>query len=62
MSNKTLPYHIHKHAKKHDINIAFHNYKIKCTQNKTGVSHSKMATLNYKVQNCKCTRMKYLGH
>ena len=44
------------------INIAFHNYKIKCTQNKTGVSHSKMATLNYKVQNCKCTRMKYLGH
>ena len=29
------------------INIAFHNHKIKCTQNKTGLSHSKMATLNY---------------
>ena len=26
---------IHKNAKKHDINNAFHNFKIKCTQNKT---------------------------
>ena len=26
---------IHKIAKKHYINIAFHNIKIKCTQNKT---------------------------
>ena len=26
---------IHKNAKKHYINIAFHNFKIKCTQNKT---------------------------
>ena len=33
-------------CKKHNINIAFHNYKIKCTQNQTPVlSHSKMATL-----------------
>ena len=26
---------IHKNANKHYINIAFHNLKIKCTQNKT---------------------------
>ena len=26
---------IHKNANKHYINIAFHNFKIKCTQNKT---------------------------
>ena len=27
---------IHKNAKKYDyINIAFHNFKIKCTRNKT---------------------------
>ena len=26
---------IHKNAKKHYINIAFYNFKIKCTQNKT---------------------------
>ena len=25
---------IHKNAKKHYINIAFHNFKIKCTRNK----------------------------
>ena len=32
----------------HDI--AFHNYKIKCTQNQTSVLlYSKMATLNYKI-------------
>ena len=24
--------------------------------------HSKMANFNYKVQNCKCTKIKYLGH
>ena len=34
----------------YNINITFHNYKIKCTQNKTGLSHSKwLATLNYKI-------------
>ena len=26
---------IHKNKKKHYINIAFHSFKIKCTQNKT---------------------------
>ena len=26
---------IHKNAKKHYINIAFHNFKVKCAQNKT---------------------------
>ena len=26
---------IHKNAKTHYINIAFHNFKIKCTRNKT---------------------------
>ena len=26
---------IHKNAKKHYINIAFHNFKIKCARNKT---------------------------
>ena len=36
--------------KKHNLNIAFHNYTIKCTQNQTPVLlHSKMATLNYKL-------------
>ena len=24
--------------------------------------HSKMANFNYKVQNCKCTKIKYLRH
>ena len=24
---------VHKNAKKHYLNIAFHNFKIKCTQN-----------------------------
>ena len=28
---------IFKNAKKHNINIAFHNYKIKCTQNQAPV-------------------------
>ena len=28
---------IHKNAKKHYIHIAFHNFKIKCTQNQTSV-------------------------
>ena len=50
---------IHKSAKKHDINIAFHNFKVKCTQNKTEL-HSKIANFNYKVQNCKFIKMQYL--
>ena len=31
--------------KKNYINIALHNCKTKCTQNETGPSHSKIATL-----------------
>ena len=37
------------------------HFKIKCTQKNLKL-HSKMANLNYKVQNCKCTKMKYLKH
>ena len=39
--------------KKHNINIAFHNFKIKCTQNQTSVVNvllqSIIATLSYKI-------------
>ena len=35
--------------KKRNINIAFHNYKIKCTHNQTLFFSSKMALLYYKI-------------
>ena len=47
---------IHKNANKHYINIAFHNFEIKLNQD------SKMANFNYKVQNSKCSKIKYLDH
>ena len=31
---------IRKNAKKHHINVAFHNYKIKCTQNQTPIHYN----------------------
>ena len=39
--------------KKHNINIAFHDFKIKCTQNESSlvsvVLQSQIATLSYKI-------------
>ena len=35
--------------KKHNINIAFHNYKIKCAQNQTPVLSLLKWQLNYKI-------------
>ena len=47
--------------KKHYINIAFHNFKIKFTRNKTEPAFQN-GYFNYKVQNCKCSKIKYLEH
>ena len=48
-----LFYIIFKNAKKHNINIAFHNFKIKFTQNQISVVNvlfqSIIATLSYKI-------------
>ena len=50
----------HRIAKKHYINIAFYNFEIKCTQNKTEFSHSKMATFICKDSNdCLHLTIKY---
>ena len=46
-------YYFQKCKKKHNINIAFHNIKIKCTQNQTSVVsvilQFVIATLSYKI-------------
>ena len=58
---------IHKNAKKtlYIINIGLHFIIFKLNMHKIKLNlHSKMATLtfNYKLQNCKCTIIKYLEH
>ena len=47
--------------KKYYINIAFHNFKINCAQNKTELVFQ-MANFNYEVQNHECIKIIYLGH